>query len=145
LSASCSCLIEAQAHQRILSAVCSAGGQSFELRSTECLLTCHSLACDSRSRARGCWHMPLCTYIGRSSTNTYTRAHSSPLSPALVSRPRSIDCSRRHMSTLFSLPLTRFILIPVDPNIEKSAGSRRCRIKELTAVFRTRVRHTPYK
>jgi len=49
----------------------SAGGQSFELRSTQRLLTCHSLACDTRGRARpwsvecarGCWHMPLCTYI----------------------------------------------------------------------------------
>jgi len=85
------------------------------------LLTCHSLVCDIRGRARlllvecarGCRHVPLFTYIGRSSTNTYTRAHLPPsLSLALISWPRSIDCGRRHTSVLFSSsPFTCFILI----------------------------------
>jgi len=76
----------------------SAGGQSFELHSTERLLTYRSLVCDTRRRARPwsvecacrCWHLPLCTYIGRSSTNTCTRSHSSPFSLCGTQQPTAV-------------------------------------------------------
>jgi len=69
--------------------------------------------------ACGCRHMPLCTYIDRSSTNTYTRAHSSPFFLSGTRQPTaSINCGRRHMSALFSSPFTCFILIPESPAAE---------------------------
>jgi len=114
------------------------------------LLTCHSLVSDTR----GCQHMPLCAYIGRSSTNTYTRAHSSPfslsgtrqLTAVCWLRPSTHECALLFaLHSLYPDSGIRWFRIPADPNIEKSAVSRMLPDSELTAGsgFQTRIRHTP--
>jgi len=105
-----------------------------------CLLTCHSLACDTRERAQpwsvecvcGCRYVPLCTDISRSSTNTYTRANSSPLSlsgtrqPTAVywMRPPTHECALL-LFTLHSLyhdsgvSSGRILKNPLDPDVNR--------------------------